>query len=92
MLHIWQIGAYAKICIKDMFFWSVNVWADTFTSNEVKNQTKKRSYIPLTRDALIENPYFAKYVAYDKLNRPILCKVSVLELYIYIFLSVQNYL
>ena len=41
MLHIWQIGAYAKICVIDMFFWSVYVQIDTLTANEVKKQRKK---------------------------------------------------
>ena len=41
MLHIWQIGAYAKFCVIDMFFWSVYVQIDTLTANEVKKQRKK---------------------------------------------------
>ena len=44
MLHIWQISAYAKFCIIDMFFWSIYVRADTFTANEVKKTKKKQYY------------------------------------------------
>ena len=94
MLHICQISAYAKFCVIDMLFLSVYVRADTFTANKVKKQRKKCiiNVFDLVR-VLRKSTNIPIFMFFDKLDRPIMCKVFILELHIFLICSsVQNYL
>ena len=94
MLHIWQISAFVRFCVIDMFFLSVYVRADTFTANEVNKRRKKYiiNIVDLVR-VHRKSPNIHIFMIFDKLDRPIMCKVLILELHIFLICSsVQNYL
>ena len=79
---------------RHVFFLSVYVRADTFTANEVKKQRKKSiiNIFDLVR-VHRKSPYIHIFMFFDKIDRPIMCKVFILELYIFLICSsVQNYL